>query len=137
MKSRLRNPGMLRPILVVSGIVVALAFVAAVAFVMGRSDTATGAAAGCDIGRILSNDISESSGVLPSGEQIRVISVDAPGDEEAISVRKAVFAECTEGGALLVENGTTTLSWRTSCGSGLLMRVGEVSVIVTVEDQAC
>lgn len=79
MKPRLPSPGTLRPIIMISGVVVAVAVIAAVAFVLGRSDTATGAAAGCDIGRILSNDISESSGILPSGQQLRVISVEAPG----------------------------------------------------------
>ena len=137
MNSRWPSPGTLRPIIMMSSVVVALVFVATVASIMGRSDATTGAAAGCDVGRILSNDISESSGILPSGQQLRVTTVDAPGFSEGISVRKAVFAECTEGGALLVENGTTTLSWRTACGSGLLIRVGEDSVIVTVEDEAC
>lgn len=137
MNLRLPSLGTPRPVIVMSVAVVALVFIVAVALVMGRSDALTSAAAECNLGSYLAYDISESSGVLPSGQQLRVMTVAAPAEEEAISVRKAVFAECTMGGATLVNEGITTLSWRTDCGSGLLMRVGEESVIIIVEDPAC
>ncbi|MCH7668614.1 MAG: hypothetical protein IIC71_05330 [Acidobacteria bacterium] len=91
----------------------------------------------CDLADFVENDLSEASGRLPSGELVRVLTIAAASETDAISVRKAVFSECADSGASIVSDGVLTMSWRTACGSGLLMRSGEDSIVVIVEAPTC
>lgn len=120
-----------------SFLVVGAAVVAVVALSLSRNGAAETIVQECDLADFVENDLSEASGRLPSGEMVRVLTIAAASETDAISVRKAVFSECATSGPSIVRDGVETMSWRTPCGSGLLMRSGEDSIVVIVEAPTC